>query len=172
MKGRTSLPFLLMRDLLFLNFKELFYFILSITPKTFKEARGMLVFWGILVAIVLYFQLYFVFALIVVWFVCLGTTFWAFFRIRIMTEHVGTPTVHRLKPKFIERILFFPYNIWCHYEHHAFSHIASPKLSQIRKNFNKEVKEDTFDGLLESYRHTAKVPSGTPLKEVHIPGIS
>lgn len=172
MKGRSSLLFLLLCDITFLNLKELFYFIEMIRPVTFRQARGVFLFWGSIIAVIIYFKLYFLFVFIVLWFWSLATTFWAFFRIRIMTEHVGTPTVHRLRPHFLVKSILFPYNIWCHYEHHAYPHIAAPKLPKIRKSLDANIKEDTFEDLVTSYKHMPNIPSGTPLAEVNVKGIS
>jgi fatty acid desaturase len=172
MVGKSSLVRLLFRDLCGLSYKELFVFITMIAPATFAQIGGIVAWWGVFISFAFFCNINFIFFFTAVWFISLGTTFWAFFRLRILTEHVGTKTVHRLRPTFFQRIVLFPYNIWCHYEHHAYPFTASPKLSHIRKTLDVDVKEDTMVELLESYKHMPHIPSGTPLAEVHIKGVS
>ena len=54
----------------------------------------------------------------VVWFSALLTSFWAFFRLRIWTEHVGTSGTHRISANWWQRWFIVPHNTWYHYEHH------------------------------------------------------
>ena len=54
----------------------------------------------------------------VLWYASLSTAFWAFFRLRVWTEHVGTLQTHRLSATWWQRALFLPHNTWCHAEHH------------------------------------------------------
>lgn len=56
---------------------------------------------------------------IAVWALALLTSFWGFFRLRTWTEHVGTPSTHRVRANWWQRILITPHCSWSHYEHHA-----------------------------------------------------
>jgi fatty acid desaturase len=68
----------------------------------------------------------------ILWFVSLGTVFWTIFRIRIWTEHVGTPGTHVLRPTALQKFIFLPHNTWCHYEHHEHPYVPCWALPSIR----------------------------------------
>lgn len=67
------------------------------------------------------------------WFFCIGTSFWALFRLRVYTEHLGTHGTHVISARFWERTLFLPHNTWCHFEHHAHSHVSASRLPRLRE---------------------------------------
>jgi fatty acid desaturase len=53
------------------------------------------------------------------WVAALLTTFWLFFRLRVLTEHVGVAGTRRLRrPSFWCRVLYLPHGTWKHAEHH------------------------------------------------------
>ncbi|MDB6075131.1 MAG: hypothetical protein JWO89_2771 [Verrucomicrobiaceae bacterium] len=63
--------------------------------------------------------------------------FWAVFRVRTWTEHVGIEhrgkeTSHRFITGPIGRFLFFPHNTFCHYEHHKWPQIPYYNLPKLR----------------------------------------
>ena len=64
--------------------------------------------------------------------------FWAVFRVRTWTEHVGVEqrgkeSSHRFTPGPIGRFLFFPHNTYCHYEHHKWPQIPYYNLPKLRE---------------------------------------
>ena len=66
------------------------------------------------------------------------TGFWAVFRIRTWTEHVGVPpagkeTSHRFAASWLARFLFFPHNTHCHYEHHKWPQVPYYNLPALRE---------------------------------------
>jgi len=64
--------------------------------------------------------------LIVVWYLALYSSFWAVFRMRAYTEHVGTSGTHRLaEPAWWQKLLYLPANTWLHWEHHKWPGIPS-----------------------------------------------
>jgi fatty acid desaturase len=70
------------------------------------------------------------------WSVVVG--FWAVFRVRTWTEHVGLPmegkeTSHRFEPGLLGRFLFFPHNTFCHYEHHKWPQVPYYNLPKVRE---------------------------------------
>ncbi len=63
--------------------------------------------------------------------------FWAVFRVRTWTEHVGIEmrgkeSSHRFNPGPLGRFLFFPHNTYCHYEHHKWPQIPYYNLPAVR----------------------------------------
>lgn len=59
-----------------------------------------------------------------VWFGALWTTFWAFFHIRIFTEHVGAAEsdgyTHAVAFPLWMKLLTHPHNVWLHEVHHQY----------------------------------------------------
>lgn len=69
--------------------------------------------------------------LVLVWFAALYTSFWAVFRLRAYTEHVGTDTTHRLgQPTLWRRWVYLPANTWLHWEHHRWPAVPSWRLKK------------------------------------------
>lgn len=97
---------------------------------SFLDQLGVFVVIGILVFMGWYFG--FLWA-VGIWFLCLWTTFWAMFRIRIWTEHVGTLGTHIIiKATWWQKLLFLPHNTWCHWYHHEGPAIPCWKLPECR----------------------------------------
>lgn len=76
--------------------------------------------------------------LLLVWALSLVTGFWAVFRVRAYAEHVGVPlsgkeTSHRFVAGPVARLLFFPCNTWCNYEHHKWPQVPFYHLPELRK---------------------------------------
>jgi len=70
-----------------------------------------------------------------IWHVASATSFWAVFRLRAFTEHVGTTSTHRLsEPPLWKKLLYLPENTWLHWEHHKFPAVPSRQLKeQVRR---------------------------------------
>lgn len=66
-----------------------------------------------------------------IWHVASGTSFWAMFRLRAFTEHVGTTSTHRLsEPPLWKKLLYLPENTWLHWEHHKWPAVPARLLRQ------------------------------------------
>jgi len=66
-----------------------------------------------------------------IWHVASGTSFWAVFRLRAFTEHVGTTSTHRLsEPPLWKKLLYLPENTWLHWEHHKWPAVPARQLKQ------------------------------------------
>ena len=58
-------------------------------------------------------------AISALWYGSLFTSFFAVYRLRCYSEHVGSEWTHRLsKPPLWERLVYLPANTWLHWEHH------------------------------------------------------
>ena len=66
-----------------------------------------------------------------IWHVASGTSFWAVFRLRAFTEHVGTTSTHRLsEPSLWKKLLYLPENTWLHWEHHKWPAVPARQLKE------------------------------------------
>ena len=94
------------------------------------------------------------------WFVALGTSFGAVFRLRVWTEHVGTAGVHRISARLFYRLVFLPHNTWYHFEHHHFPSVPFWNLPKARA-LDSKTPVDTLETLFTSYADYDSIPSGT-----------
>lgn len=74
----------------------------------------------------------------IIWYVSMATSFWAFFRLRVWTEHQGTTDTdpHRISVNWWQRS-FTPHNTWCHYEHHVWPQIPFWHLPRAREQLKE-----------------------------------
>jgi hypothetical protein len=72
---------------------------------------------------------------------------------------MGTADVHRISTQLIDRLIFYPHNIWCHFEHHRFPSVPSWNL---RKAAALEIKTPihTIKSLYAWYATCKRIPSG------------
>jgi fatty acid desaturase len=68
-----------------------------------------------------------------VWFVAIVTSYWAMFRHRSLTEHLGTDGTHILTANPLQRFFYLPHNTWYHYEHHVRADIPCWNLPKLRE---------------------------------------
>lgn len=52
------------------------------------------------------------------WFLAIPTTYFAAFRQRAFTEHLGKHTFRQTKPSLWARLTYLPHGTWQHWEHH------------------------------------------------------
>ncbi len=68
-------------------------------------------------------------AVAALWYVSLFTSFFAVFRLRAYSEHVGSDGTHRWQePALWRRWLYLPENTWLHWEHHTWPGVRLRKL--------------------------------------------
>lgn len=66
-----------------------------------------------------------------IWHIAFATSFFAVFRLRAFTEHVGTTSTHRLsEPPLWKKLLYLPENTWLHWEHHKWPAVPTRLLKQ------------------------------------------
>jgi fatty acid desaturase len=112
------------------------------------------------VTIVLVFWHFNAWWIAILWFIALGTSFNAVFRLRVWTEHVGTAGVHRISAGLFYRMIFLPHNSWCHFEHHHFPTVPFWNLPNARAR-EIETPVCTLESLFASYRNYGLIPSGS-----------
>lgn len=90
--------------------------------------------------------------LIAVWYAALYTSFWAVFRLRAYTEHVGTSSTHQLaEPAWWKKLLYLPANTWLHWEHHKWPGIPSWRLEKMaHENQARDEKADSLNVYTET----------------------
>jgi fatty acid desaturase len=116
-------------DLLGLGIFELGRLMRAISQTPPTAILGLITYWCGLTFLVYYFNLWPLFAIYVF---SIFTSFWAFFRVRAWSEHIGINGTYRFQAPLLARYLFFPHNTWCHYEHHKWPSVAWHKLAQAR----------------------------------------
>jgi len=94
----------------------------------------------------------------VLWFVSLATAFWASFRMRLWTEHVGADHTHRLYAPWWARFLFLPHNTWHHWEHHEHPAVPCWALPSLREPDAQVIS------VSELFRELSRLPQGESLE--------
>jgi fatty acid desaturase len=123
-----SVVFLL--DLVGFGIREFVKLLRVLRPKQLKPILGLLAFWGLAVAVLMTVGWQDV---LVIYFISILTSFWAVFRIRTWSEHIGIQGTHRFDPGVFARYFLFPHNTWCHYEHHKWPTISYQHLPAARE---------------------------------------
>jgi fatty acid desaturase len=159
-RGRPFRYFL--KDVLGLGLKDLTYTRFVVPPVCLMDVLGPVLWWGAAVAVIVWSGNAWV---LVLWFAALGTSFWAMFRLRIWTEHLGTGDVHRIRVRWWQRLLFLPHNTWCHYEHHRWPSVPCWNLP-VARALDASAPVLPLADLFEAYRSWPRIASGAPLVEI------
>ena len=119
-----------LRDLSGIGYIDTFHALPFITPYL-KVIDVILpvVFWTLVVLVFQKFNggwipLYWVFAFV--------TSYWAMFRQRALTEHIGTDSTHKITANWFQRFFYLPHNTWYHYEHHLNANVPCWNLPRLR----------------------------------------
>lgn len=124
------------------------------------ELVGPLLWWSAAITLIWYYRAWWI---LPIWFAALGSSYWAMFRLRIWTEHMGTPDVHRIYVRPLLRF-FTPHNTWYHYEHHKWTRVPYWNLPKARK-LDSSVPVRTVEDLFSCYEHLPFRPGGMPFKK-------
>jgi fatty acid desaturase len=121
-------------DLFGLGIFSQFKFFSAIFPTKKYFFLGPLILWSGFFIITQHYESSWIFWL---YFWSLISGFWAVFRVRTWTEHVGVEfngkeTSHRFSTGRVSRFLFFPHNTFCHYEHHKWPQVPYYNLPKLR----------------------------------------
>jgi fatty acid desaturase len=138
------------------------FFVLSYIAvrDSIKDKLVPVVWWVVALFIIWHFSMWWI---LLIWFAAMGSAFWAVFRLRIWTEHMGTADVHRIYARFLYRLVFVPHNTWYHFEHHRWTSVPYWNLPKARA-LNTEVPVRSLEDLFASYKDMPVIPSGTPLR--------
>lgn len=99
---------------------------------------------------------------ILLWYGSLLTSFWAIFRLRMWSEHLGTLGTHRIKANFWSKLFYLPVNTWCHWEHHKWPSIPYYNLPAARLIENK-TPVHSLKQLNKLFAESEPISSGYPL---------
>ncbi len=93
-------------------------------------------------------------AVALLWYGSLFTSFFAAYRLRCYSEHIGTEWTHRLgQPPLWQRLLYLPANTWMHWEHHTWPAIP---LRQIKRTVSQlEAARRTMGAAVPARRNDA-----------------
>lgn len=130
--SRTKMVLFFLKDMLCLSSNEVILALKFFTPKNKIHLFIPIIFLGTIIASLIYFGFFWV---VVLWFISIYTSFWAFFRIRIYIEHVGTTQTHRVKINQILKLIFFPHGADTHWEHHMWPNILYYQRDKVREIF-------------------------------------
>ena len=156
---RSKMILFFIKDILCLSAYELLVLISFVVPKKKKDLILPNLFLGTIIALLLFNDLGWV---LVLWFIANISSFWAFFRIRIYIEHIGTKETHRIQSNPVLNFIFFPYGADTHWEHHqwptmlyynrikARALVTKPPLKKIKDLFR------SYD-VSKQYRVTAEL---------------
>jgi fatty acid desaturase len=152
---------LLLKDLCGLSPRELLNLRRTIPPLSGADFVGPLCWWAAAAVVLLLTGMGWA---LLAWGAALATSYWATFRYRVWTEHIGTPGTHRIQVTWWQRLLFAPHNTWCHWEHHRWPSLPSGSLPAARELVPGEAVVPLCQ-LLTEYRAAPRIPSGQPLRE-------
>jgi fatty acid desaturase len=140
------------------GFKETGSAILYIVRRnSLRDILAPIALWGTLSLILWHFNAGWVALL---WFTALSTSFAAISRARVWTEHMGTSDVHRIAaPRIIYRLIFYPHNVWCHFEHHRFPSVPFWNLAKAAA-LETETPIQTIGSLYDWYATCKTIAAG------------
>jgi fatty acid desaturase len=97
----------------------------------------------------------------VLWYGSLFTSFFAVYRLRCYTEHIGTEWTHRMEqPPLWQRLIYLPANTWLHWEHHTLPSVPLRRFKQAPQEFEALALARHVDWARS--RANATEPSGAP----------
>ena len=158
------------KDLSGLQIREQIAFLKLIGPPANKyDAVGHILFYGLVLWALYVYKI--LIPVLFIWFLAEATTFWAIFRLRMYSEHVGTPDAYRIKASWWAKLFFLPHNTWYHWEHHYNYNVPFFRLSKLRKlNPRPEVEVRQLSDVFASYATMPRIESGTPLRNLPLDG--
>ncbi len=118
-----------LRDVLGFSWRKVFQLGKLSPPRTRRDFWGPIAWW--LTAELVLWRCGWLWAGRLWWFAYFSS-YWAFFRLRAWTEHMGTLGTHRIHAGWLARWLYLPHNTWYHWEHHLHPSVPCWNLPAIR----------------------------------------
>jgi fatty acid desaturase len=87
------------------------------------------------------------------WTIAFVTSYWAMFRQRALTEHIGTDSTHKIIANPLQRFFYLPHNTWYHFEHHINANVPCWNLPKLRALSNEKdfiTVNEMFDKLSQT----------------------
>jgi fatty acid desaturase len=146
---RSKIIFYFFKDMLCLSSNEVLLAMKFFTPKNKVHLLIPFLLMGSIASTLIYFGFFWV---VILWFIAIYTSFWAFFRIRIYIEHVGTNETHRVEANPLLNLIFFPHGSDAHWEHHQWPNMLYYHRQKIRALI-LEPRIIKINDLLKSYEN-------------------
>jgi len=153
---------LFITDLMGLGILEVLKLQWVVRPRSVLSNIGLVIFWGAIGFAAYHFQRLDLLGLYVL---SMVTSFWAAYRLRAITEHVGTPSSHRFIADSFSRYFFFPYKTDHHFEHHEWPSIPWYALPDVRLK-DRVTPIQTMGQLFHTLSTTTEIKpyQGSPLR--------
>lgn len=149
------------KDLAGFAVRDIFRLIQIVKPVSLRDKLGPLGWWtAALIAMYATGTLW----MALLWWVSINTAYWAIFRLRMMTEHVGTASTHRVSASWWQRLVFMPHYTWCHYEHHRWPSIPCWNLSDARA-LDTDAPVIPVSTLWKTFKDLPYMPHGVPFTD-------
>ena len=127
---RSHFILFFLKDLFGLGTIDLLSKMSAFKPQSKGAVIKLIIFWTLAALCFSYFDFLNV---LIFWFICFGTTFFASFRLREYTEHTFLPgDTHRFETSGLAKFLVFPHNTCHHFEHHHFPTVPFYNLPKLR----------------------------------------
>lgn len=159
--GSIGFSAMFLGDLVGMGFRELLVLAWVSRPKSKAQATGLVAWWAVAITLVWWSGYWMV---LVCYFLGLGTSFWAVFRMRNWSEHIAVDNdirTHRFKASPLLRYVLFPYNTYMHWEHHRDPRRPWYALPMVRKKHPCP----GINSVGEVWRHFAKPPGASEYLE-------
>ena len=137
------------KDIFFFSTYEVVQLISFIVPRKKIHLLTPNLFMALIILPLIYFGYFWV---VILWFMANISSFWAFFRIRVYIEHIGTSATHRIQSNPFLNFIFFPYGADTHWEHHEWPNMLWYNRSKARLLFS-DIPLVPVNELLKSYDH-------------------
>lgn len=106
------------------------------------------------------------------WFGSFLTVYWAVFRLRIWTEHIGTTeNTHRLTLNWWQQWIFAPHNTYYHWEHHQWAWVPHWRLPEARL-MDRSQPIISLTELIANHMNSEPIKSGMPLTKEPNPQVT
>ncbi len=131
-----------------------------------SDAFGLGIFWVVVLGVFASVDMLWI---PIFWIIALLTSFFASFKMRVWTEHLGTTGTHRFTLPLWYRSLCLPRNIGYHYEHHLYPSVPQWNLPALRACLHPDVPVQSLSALFRSYADMPMTPSGKATADSEFP---
>jgi fatty acid desaturase len=130
----------------------------SLHPRNARGWLALLGWWGLALGAIAWSGCWLILG---TWVFAFLTSFWCVFRLRMWTEHVGTPTTHCVAASWWQRAIFLPHSTWLHDVHHANVNIPCHHLERARHYYPAPTGVKTVEEVLGELCHGGAITPGT-----------
>jgi fatty acid desaturase len=117
---------------------------------SYFDVYAPILYWGVMISIFIKLNLGWVLGY---WTISFVTSYWAMFRMRAITEHIGSDDTHRIKANPLQRFFYLPHNTWYHFEHHQNANVPCwnlPKLREVLETSSIKTVDQLYQELAQN----------------------